>query len=246
MSEQMELDIDLRVKLPVFEGPLDLLLYLIRKHEVDIYDIEIVKITDQYLVCLEAMEEMNIELAGDFLVMAATLVYIKSRMLLPVDQQLPEDEVDEADPRWELVRQLLEYKKFKDASFELSDLRSEAENIFYREVKSEKPKPVEKPGIGKVSVVDLVSAFEKILQRAREREGFREIYEDKYTVSEKIEAILDLTGKKGRIRFSELFGDASSRSEMVVTFLALLELIRLKQLSAEQSESFGEIDIVKI
>jgi segregation and condensation protein A len=236
---------DMRVKLPVFEGPLDLLLYLIKQNEVDIYDIEIAKITDQYLAYLEAMEEMNVEVAGEFLVIAATLVYIKSRTLLPKDQQAPEEEIDEEDPRWELVRQLIEYKKFKDAAFELGDMEREQERIFYRTAKPERAPVTEPQDLGKVSVFDLVQAFQRVLQRASEREGFREIFEDKFTVSEKIELILDRIDKEENIRFSNLFSDMSSRAEIVVTFLALLELIRLKQLRAVQNQAFDEIEIVK-
>jgi segregation and condensation protein A len=237
--------LDWRVSLEVFEGPLDLLLYLIKKSEVDIYHIEIGKITDQYLSYIDQIQQMDLELAGDFLVMAATLVYIKSRTLLPEDQQLPEEEAEEADPRWELIRQLVEYKKFKEAAGELGERADLRSRIYHREAVTDKPKPPAPDSLGKVGVFDLVTAFQKVLQRAREREGFREVYEDKYTVSQKIDMILDLVEREPRVRFSHLFNDMTSRAEIVVTFLALLELIRLKQLRCEQAEAFGDIDIVR-
>ncbi|NJK93119.1 MAG: segregation/condensation protein A [Blastochloris sp.] len=234
-----------RVSLPVFDGPLDLLLYLIKKEEMNIYDIEVGKITSQYLQHLDAMREMDLEVAGDFLVVAATLLYIKSRTLLPVDQQMAEEEPEEGeDPRWELIRQLVEYKKFKDASFELQLREGRQEKLYYRETEPERVREVP-AGLGEVGVFDLVKAFQRILQRAREKEGFREIYEEKYTVSDKIQYILDRIELEEKILFTALFNDVSSRPEIVVTFLALLELVRLKQLKARQSDAFGEIEIYR-
>lgn len=236
-----------RVSLPSFEGPLDLLLYLIKKAEVDIYDIEIASITDQYLSYLDQMVKHDLEVAGEFLVVAATLIYIKSRTLLPEDQQLPEEDAEEDDPRWELIKQLVEYKKFKDAAGTLGERERLRELIFHREVKTHAPLVEEspKPGLGRVGVIDLVKAFQTVLQRARERDGFKEIFEDKYTVSDKIQTILGLIEKSERLRFFELFNDMTSRTEIAVTFLALLELIRLKQLKCVQSDVFGDIDIIR-
>lgn len=236
-----------RVSLPSFEGPLDLLLYLIKKAEVDIYDIEIASITDQYLSYLDQMVKHDLEVAGEFLVVAATLIYIKSRTLLPEDQQLPEEDAEEDDPRWELIKQLVEYKKFKDAAGTLGERERLRELIFHREVKTHAPLIEEpaKPGLGRVGVIDLVKAFQTVLQRARERDGFKEIFEDKYTVSDKIQTILGLIEKSERLRFFELFDDMTSRTEIAVTFLALLELIRLKQLKCVQSDVFGDIDIIR-
>lgn len=239
-----------RVSLPVFEGPLDLLLYLIKKSEVDIYDIEIAKITDQYLAYLEQMARHDLEIAGEFLVVAANLIYIKSRTLLPEDQQPPEEDAEEEDPRWELIRQLVEYKKFKEAAGDLGERERLRELIFHREAKpavaSAASAPPRPPALGRVSVLDLVKAFQTVLQRARERDGFKEIYEDKFTVSDKIQAILDLMATRQRLSFLGLFNDMTSRTEIAVTFLALLELIRLKQLQCVQSEVFGDIDIIKV
>jgi len=236
-----------RVTLPSFEGPLDLLLYLIKKAEVDIYDIEIASITDQYLSYLDQMVKHDLEVAGEFLVVAATLIYIKSRTLLPEDQQLPEEDAEEDDPRWELIKQLVEYKKFKDAAGTLGERERLRELIFHREVKTHAPLIEEpsKPGLGRVGVIDLVKAFQTVLQRARERDGFKEIFEDKYTVSDKIQNILGLIEKNERLSFFGLFDDMTSRTEIAVTFLALLELIRLKQLKCVQSDVFGDIDIIR-
>ena len=130
---------DYKVKLEIFEGPLDLLLYLIKRDEIDIYDISIERITRQYLEYLEAFKELNIEVAGEFIVMASNLLYIKSRSLLPLDQQPPADEAEEDDPRWELIRQLIEYRKFKDAAAQLHDRACEQENIFVRGGPSDLP-----------------------------------------------------------------------------------------------------------
>jgi segregation and condensation protein A len=234
-----------RVSLPVFDGPLDLLLYLIKKEEMSIYDIQIGKITEQYLEHLNEMREMDLEVAGDFLVVAATLLYIKSRTLLPEDQQMAEEEPEEGeDPRWELIRQLVEYKKFKDASFELHLRQTRQDKLYFRDV-DEKPVSIIPLGLGEVGVFDLVKAFQRILDRAREKEGFREIYEEKYTVSDKMQSILNLMDKTETLLFTTLFNDVTSRPEIVVTFLALLELVRLKQLKARQSDVFGEIEIYR-
>lgn len=234
-----------RVSLPVFDGPLDLLLYLIKKEEMNIYDIEVGKITQQYLAHLDVIKEMDLEMAGDFLVIAATLLYIKSRTLLPMDQQMAEEETEEGeDPRWELIRQLVEYKKFKDASFDLQLREGQREKIYYRQAEEERPisLPV---GLGQVGVFDLVKAFQRILDRAREKEGFREIYEERYTVNDKIQYILERIDAEGQILFTSLFNDVCSRPEIVVTFLALLELVRLKQLKTRQSDAFEEIEIYR-
>jgi segregation and condensation protein A len=236
---------DWKVKLPVFEGPLDLLLYLIKKEEVDIYEVELGKICDQYLAYIDSLKEMETEVAGEFLVIAATLVYLKSRTLLPVDQQLPADEEEEGeDPRLELIRQLVEYKKFKDAAAELSDLQQVQERLFHRDVTPDLPR-TEPPALGDVSTLDLVKAFQKILQRIREKQGFKEIEAEQFTVSQKIEIILRRIEDEGTLPFTSLFSEYCSRAELAVTFLAVLELVRLKQLRARQHEAFGEIELVR-
>ncbi|PTX99689.1 chromosome segregation protein ScpA [Verrucomicrobia bacterium LW23] len=236
----------MRVRLPVFEGPLDLLLYLIRKEELDIYDVAIEKVTTQYLDFIRAMKEMDLEVAGEFLVVASTLVYIKSRNLLPKDVQPPEDEAEEDDPRWELVRQLVEYKKFKDAAFQLQLRHTANEKAFERlatpdSEDSRAPTPAMTMLVGEVGIFDLVSAFQKVLERAQSRNKLAEIVEDKWTVGDKIRHIDALIQDRLRMRFEELFEEDASRTEMVVTFLALLELVRLKRLRVLQDFSFAGI-----
>ena len=237
-------DLDLKIRLPVFEGPLDLLLYLIRKEEVDIYQIPIEKITGQYLEYLRLMRMLDLEVAGEFLVMAATLLYIKSRQLLPKDQQVVDPEEEEDDPRWELIRQLVEYKKFKDAANELGAQASLQEAIFRGHFD---PKGIPAPEIGgkiEVGIFDLISAFQKILARVAP-EPEMQVLEDRFTVSDKIIHVQQLLEARTRVLFRDLFPEDAGRTEIVVTFLALLELIRLHQIRAEQDDVFGEIQLVK-
>lgn len=241
-----------KVQFEVFEGPLDLLLYLIKKEEVDIYEVNLTKLATQFIEYIDLMRQFDLEIAGEFLVMASTLMYIKSRELLPVDQQVQvEGEEEGEDPRWELIRQLVEYKKFKDAAAQLQSLEARQENVFPRvpgkldlaalggggATATTPPKP-------DVSIFDLLNAVNTVLQRFKQRTGdAREIFEDKWTVSEKIESIHKILAERGSVKFSELFESAANRSEVVCTFLALLELIRLKQLVCTQPEPFAEIEI---
>lgn len=237
---------EIRVKLPIFEGPLDLLLYLIKKEELDIYDIPIERITRQYLEYLQMMKLLDLEIAGEFLVVASTLLYIKSRMLLPKDQQPPEEEAEEDDPRWELIRQLVEYKKFKDAAWQLQVKELEQEKIFHRRaVAPEEIVAAPDSGLGEVGIFDLIAAFQKVLARANAQEDLKEIFEERFTVSDKINTIQQMMMVRERMLFTDLFIEAASRTEIVVTFLALLELIRLKQLRVVQSDVFGEIELRK-
>ncbi len=235
------MEADYKVKLEVFEGPLDLLLYLIKQDEIDIYDISIERITRQYLEYLQAFKELNIELAGEFIVMAANLIYLKSRSLLPVDQQPPEEDTDEDDPRWDLIRQLIEYKKFKEAAEELHQRELEQERIFAREG-GPSPTAQESLRLGEVGIFQLINAFHAVIKKIEARQDVQEIFGERFSVSEKIETILRRVAA-GSIRFSDLFGAAVSRIEVVVTFLALLELIRLKQVRAIQKNIFEEIEI---
>jgi segregation and condensation protein A len=235
------------VKLPVFEGPLDLLLYLIKKDELDIYDIPIEKITSQYLEYLRMIKMLDLEVAGEYLVVAATLVYIKSRVILPHDQRPPEDEAEEDDPRWELVRQLVEYKKYKDAAFELQQCLTRQENMHGRggTVKPDMTADGSLP-FDKVGLFDLLAVFQKVLDRANKDEDLRDIFEDRFTVSDKIQFIQARLNERKRIVFEELFVDGASRTEIVVTFLATLELIRLKQIGVVQESPFSPIELVKL
>lgn len=237
-------DNDYKVKLEVFEGPLDLLLYLIKREEIDIYDIPIERITNQYLAYLDMFQILDLDVAGDFIVMAANLIYIKSRSLLPKDLQPPEEAVEEDDPRLELVRQLLEYKKFKDAASHLGQRELARENLFARQ--PEKLDFTAERPLAEVSIFDLINAFQNVLKRLNKPDETREIFEENHTVSDKIEFILKMTAHGTALRFGELFADAATRTEIVVTFLALLELVRLKKIRARQGEEFGEIEVVPV
>jgi segregation and condensation protein A len=233
---------DYKVKLEIFEGPLDLLLYLIKRDELDIYEISLERITRQYLQYLQAFKELNIDVAGEFVVMAANLMYLKSRSLLPVDQQPPEEDAEEDDPRWDLIRQLIEYKKFKEAAAQLQTRQLEQERIFVREPVA--PEIVQAPlRLGEVGIFQLINAFQNVIKRIEAREDLREIFGEHYTVSDKITWILQRIGDGVSLKFSELFAAMASRVEIVVTFLALLELIRLKQIRATQANPFDEIEI---
>lgn len=233
---------DYKVKLEVFEGPLDLLLYLIKRDEVDIYDISIEKITKQYLEYMDAFQVLNIELAGEFIVMAANLLYIKSRTLLPKDQQMAEEDAEEDDPRWELIRQLIEYKKFKEAATQLRTREAMQEQLFPRfPVVPELA--AENLLVEEVGIFDLINAFQKVLKRLDKNkpEDLREIFEENFTVGDKIEYLLRIIDTGVPMRFEECFAESSSRTEIVVTFLAMLELIRMKQLRVRQESHFQEI-----
>ena len=240
------METDYKVKLEVFEGPLDLLLYLIKKEEVDIYDVSIERITRQYLEYVDTFRMMDLEVAGEFVVMAANLIYIKSRSLLPAHQQPAEEDAEEEDPRWDLIRQLIEYKKFKDAAAQLQQRELEQESLI--------PRVLEKPDLApdallkqEVNIFDLINAFRKVLKRLEsKREDLREIFEENFTVSDKIEHIMAVTRRDHSMAFSELFASAAARTEIAVTFLALLELIRLKQLRVIQHEPFAEILISRM
>ncbi len=231
---------DYKVKLEVFEGPLDLLLYLIKRDEIDIYDISIERITRQYLEYLQAFKELKIDVAGEFVVMAANLIYLKSRSLLPADQQPPEEDAEEDDPRWDLIRQLIEYKKFKEAAEDLQARAVEQEKIFTRDGGAAGDVPLR---LAEVGIFQLIHAFQNVIKRVAARENLHEIFGEHFTVSEKIDVILQRVANGGLVHFSELFGNIASRVEVVVTFLALLELIRLKQVRAIQRDLFGEIEI---
>lgn len=235
--EQTELPYHVRIE--NFEGPLDLLLHLIKKNEINIYDIPVAMIAQQYLQYLEAMEELNLNVAGDFLVMAATLLQIKSKMLLPADETA-EDDDEGPDPREELVRRLLEYKAFKEAARQLDDQEKVWREIFWREQaplseEDEKDLPLEN-----VSLFDLVDALKEVLER---NPGSRliEILPDNLTVRERMNLILETLEGKDSVSFTALFEGSSHRMVVVVTFLALLELMRLRVAQVFQAETFGPI-----
>ncbi len=229
-----------KVKLEVFEGPLDLLLYLIKKNEIDIYDIPISEITEQYLEYLELMRMLDLNIAGEFLVMAATLIHIKSRMLLPPEEKeiLPEEE---EDPREELVRRLLEYKRFKEAAGVLQDLEGQRKKMFTRTPAFEL-EPNER--FFESSLFDLITALTRVLKDVP-KEVFQEIVKDEFTVEQKVHDLLHMLVSMPVIFLSDLFKKARNKLEIIATFLAVLELIRLKEIIVGQKESFGEIEIIR-
>ncbi len=206
-----------KVELDIFEGPMDLLLYLIKKEEIDIYDIPIERITKQYMSYLDTFKMLNIGLAGEFLVMAANLCYIKSRMMLPKHVQPPEEDADEEDPRWDLIRQLIEYKKFKEAARKLGEREAKQQKHFAH--KPDKIVPAgdeERPLDDGLSIFDLIRAFQNILERLS-NEGLGEIVDDQYTVGDKIDHLLGLIPPGGSMPFTALFQGATTKHEMIVT-----------------------------
>lgn len=230
-----------KVSLEIFEGPLDLLLYLIKRNELDIYDIPIETITDQYMEYLGLMRLLDLDIAGEFIVMAATLMLIKSRMLLPVDKRPELDEEDEEDdPRWELVRQLVEYRKFKEAASFLQEKELKQENVFALGSDGVELEDDHDIGIEEVGIFDLITAFNSVLKRVEERH-FGEILGDTFTVADQIEVTLSAVRERDELLFTSLFEGMASRQEIVCTFLAVLELIRLSQISVIQKGRFHEI-----
>ena len=228
-----------KVKLEIFEGPLDLLLYLIKKDELSIYDIPITRITEQYLEYLALIEELDLDVAGEFIVMAATLMHIKSKTLLPPN---PEGiELDEADPRAELVKRLLAYKAFKEAAERLRGMEFERSKIFTRT--GVEPDVDESDlSLVDVSLFELLNAFAKVL-RGLVPDASHEIVKDEFTVAEKVHQIFHLLAKRTIVHFSELFRDAKNKIEIITTFLALLELVRLREVRIRQDTHFGDIEI---
>lgn len=231
------------VRLETFTGPLDLLLHLIKKNEINIYDIPIALITQQYLEYLTVMKTLNLAVAGEFLVMAATLIQIKSRMLLPADDELADDE-DGPDPRAELVRRLLEYKCFKEAAGQLAD-----QERIWREMFTREPGPAERPAVEELpleqlTVFDLVDALQGVLARLP---GDRciEIMPDNFTVQDRMNAILEALENEESVTFLSLFEGGVHRLVIIVTFLALLELIRIKLIRVFQGEAFGPIRLAR-
>ncbi len=225
-----------RVKLEIFEGPLDLLLYLIKKDEIDIYDIPIARITEQYLAYLQLMQELDIAVAGDFLVMASTLIYIKSKLLLPPDPKLAGQEDLNEDPRAELVERLLEYQKFKSAA-QLLYSRGEIEAACYTRGQLETDSS--NPEVS-ATVFDLLRVFREILKRAEDKIEL-EIARDEVTMSEKLAQIHALLEQHEELNVRELFELSRSKRELILTFLAFLELVKELKIILTQRELFGEI-----
>lgn len=220
------------VQLEMFEGPLDLLLHLIKKNEVSITEIPIATITEQYLTTLNLMQTLNLDVAGEFLVMAATLIHIKSRMLLPAGEE-ETDEEEGGDPREELVRRLLEYQRFKDAAVELEQREMLTRDVFARSAApTEEASP---PAFRELSVFELLSALKQVLDRLP-KDAVHEVTLDKITVREKMTVLLDTLRVHGRVYFESLFAEVKTRLEVVVTFLAMLELVKVRAVRIFQEE----------
>lgn len=230
------------VKLDIYEGPLDLLLDLIRKQQIDIYDIPIARITKQYLDYLHLLEEMNIDIAGEFIFMAATLIYIKSRMLLPPDPTAPPEEQE--DPRAELVHRLLEHEQFKSAAQMLQSKRMIEEAMWSQSGIGDFVEAEDEPGLT-VSVFDLISAFREILERAKKRTPI-EIEREPVTVAQMVERVKEvLLANPGPVLLEDILAGYLWRQALIALFLALLELVRLRAIQLRQKELFGPISVHK-
>ncbi|MFA5402687.1 MAG: segregation/condensation protein A [Candidatus Omnitrophota bacterium] len=233
-----------KIKIEMFEGPLDLLLYLVKKDHLNIYDIPIAKVTEQYLQYLNLMQMLDLNVAGEFLVMAATLMQIKSKMLLPAEEG-SSAEVEQEDPREELVRRLLEYEKFKEIAQDLRQKETDQREVFKRpKGETEKDLSEKKDVYFEASIFDLINAFSQALKDIP-KEVFYEVVKDKYTVEEATHDILHLLLVRSEVKLSEIFGRTKNKLEIIVNFLAVLELIRMKEIIARQSELFQEIEIVR-
>lgn len=226
-----------RVQLPIYEGPLDLLLHLIRKDDLSIADIPIASITEQYLAALELMQGLDLDVSGEYLVMAATLLHIKSKTLLPPEEEGEEDDDEGGDGREELVRRLLEYERFKNAARDLEEREILNRDVFARQGRSA---PVREVSFEQLSVFDLMSALQRVLERFPEP-SVHTVVQETVSVRERMTGILDELGRRTSVLFHELFDAAGSRMEVVVTFLALLELIRIRAVNAVQEERLGPI-----
>ena len=244
----------INVKLQVFEGPLDLLLHLIDKNKVNIYDIQIVSITEQYLDYVNQMDKEDLNVVSEFLVMAATLLDIKSKMLLPKEVN---EEGEEEDPRAELVEKLLEYKLFKHMSYELKDRQMDAEGSFYKlptipkEVAAYKPEVNLQELVGDVTLVRLNEIFEEVLRRQEEkidpiRSKFGKIEREEVSMAEKLVQVQDYLRKNKRFCFREMLSKNSSKVSVIVTFLVILELIKTGFVQVEQERSDADIDITVV
>lgn len=233
-----------KVKLEFFEGPLDLLLYLIKKDDIDICNIPIAQITEQYMQYIEMMKMLDLEIVGDFLVMAATLMHIKSKMLLPPD---PNEAEEEPDPRDELIRRLQEYKVFKEIAEELKSKESERQNLFPRRLDEETRKELEedaKEVYFEANLFDLITAFTKALSRFKE-EPIYQIVKEEFTVEQKIHEILHVLLRKPSMLLTDIFIRSKSKMEVIVTFMAILELIRIREIKVMQKRLFADIEVMR-
>lgn len=232
-----------KIKLEIFEGPLDLLLYLIKKNDIDITDIPISKVTEQYMQYIEMMKMLDLDVVGDFLVMAAHLMQIKSRMLLPPDP----NEEDVEDPREELVQRLTEYQRFKQIADDLQIKEEFRRDLFARRIDEEERRQLQedaKEVFFEASIFDLINALSEALRKKPEK-VVHEVKQEVFTVEQKIHDVLHLLLEQEKVILSELFGKASGKDEIIVTFLAVLELIRLREIKIFQTRAFSDIEIIR-
>ncbi len=232
-----------KIRLEMFEGPLDLLLYLVKKDHLNIYDIPIAKVTQQYLEYINLMQLLDLNIAGEFLVMAATLMQIKSKMLLPAEESVEEEQ---EDPRAELVKRLLEYEKFKQIAEQLREKEITQQEVFKRPKTENLTPDIKDPGKKEVyfeaSIFDLISAFSRALKDIP-KEVFYEVIKDQFTVEQKVHEILHRLLVEPEVKLSALFSMVKSKMEIVVVFLAVLELAKMKEIIARQDAAFEEIII---
>ncbi|MDP2862207.1 MAG: segregation/condensation protein A [Desulfobacterales bacterium] len=234
MTEETEEIYEVHLK-DVFEGPMDLLIHLIKKNEIDIYDIPISLVTDQYLRYIDWMKSMNIDIAGDFLVMAATLTHIKSKMLLP-----PREDDEEDDPRIEITRPLLEYLQMKSAAERLSERDILGENTFSRTLDKKDLQIDNEERVIKVGLFELMDAFQKLLERIPASQQI-DMTTDRISVKDRINELIDIFEKEGSVTFDQLFDENFTKSELVATFLAILEMVKLALVSIVQNVQSGII-----
>ena len=233
-----------KIHLEKFEGPLDLLLYLIKKNDIDICDIPIAVITDQYMEYIKMMKMLDLDVVGDFLVMAASLMQIKSKMLLPPD---PLASPEALDPRQELVDRLREYEQFKSVAEELKGKEYQRQNLFGRIIDEDKLNDIKEDAeeiLFEATLFDLINAFSQALSHAPQKEDYQ-ISQAEYTVEEKIHDLLHLLVGQTRLSLMELFKQASCKSEIICTFIAILELIRQKEILVIQQRQFADIEILR-
>jgi segregation and condensation protein A len=246
-TQELEKNEGYRIKLPMFEGPLDLLLYLIRKEEIDIYDIPIASITQQYLEYIGLMQELDLEVAGEFILMAATLIQIKVRMLLP-KHELEGEEIDEEDPRAELVRQILEYKRYKEIAESFQEMETRQSRFFERSnmewEKHHFHEEEEEPLVTDVTLFDLLTAFKHALEQMPQVTDHA-VSAAGPSIEERIDYLVRVLDERDRIMFRDLMAEIHERVTVIVTFLAMLELIRTHRIIVRQNALFGEIWILK-
>jgi segregation and condensation protein A len=228
-----------RVKLDIFEGPLDLLLHLVKKNEVDLSDIPVATITDQYMAYLDLLQQLDLDVAGEYLVMAATLLHLKSRMLLPADETTEEEEGE--DPRAELVRQLLEYQRFKETA-EMLDRRDLLNRDVFARMPARDETEAEQDIVYDVSLGDLLDALQEVLKRVAP-EVIHEVILEQVSLRERLCFVLDVLRERSEAVFIDLFPTGTTRLQILMTFLALLELIRTRMVRVRQDEPFGPVII---